>query len=249
MRITLIIISIICSFDLWAQLEMPIGTIVKYIDGSIFQGKVIKEDLSFITMKVTTGDTLQIRKIFVKKRWETSEEVVLRDRGKFHYKHGYFASFSLGQSLTRDPTTQLNLLFGQRLNERYSVGVGTGLHFNSNVFNSVWRNNDFIPVYLYGRRYVNHTNSGAFVSANIGYGFPNRNSFDFEDYGGGFYAEPGVGLHFASRSKIRYIISFSQYIQHTKGEDEFTDAFANPFRLEYSTWFFRPVLKFGIEFK
>jgi len=142
------------------------------------------------------------------------------------------------------------LIVGYRLDDRLSIGLGTGAHFNNRSTGSFFSENDFIPVYAYIRRYQGTHNWGPFLFTKIGYGFPMGRNFVMDDFSGGFFAQPGIGLHFASRGRYRFIMSLSNYVQYTKGSQRNRDfVFNNPIDIKYKVWYNRLMFKVGVEFR
>lgn len=244
-----IVLIFLGSNFLWAQ-ETPINRhVISYDDGSLFIGNIVKSNQEETVVVVETGDSIHLDNKRIRRLKVIKDNVVLKQRGKYFYKKGIFASFNMGSSFTEDGSGQIDLLIGYRLDERTAFGLGTGLHLNTKNTNSLWIQNDFTAVYAYGRRYFGGGNVAPFIFGNFGYGFPIHGEF-FDNHSGGVYAQPGVGLHFASRKKIRFITSLSGYIQHTKGSQNNRDfVFNTPIEVDYSIWYSRLMLKVGIEFK
>ena len=229
--------------------------IINYEDGSVFVGNVVKANLYQFVLLASTGDSVHIEKSRILKMRILKNDVLVKSRGKFHYKKGIFASFDLG---ILSNSGQFDLLAGYRKNEKYSYGLGVGIHINETNISGFFVRNDFMPIYVYGRRYIGKSNVGPFVFSKLGYGIPYQTAVFDDDHSGGFFAQPGLGLHFASRSKFRFTMSLSQYIQYTTGNERFAGFFFDNFGnqifndtidFDYSIWYTRVFLKVGIEFR
>ena len=133
--------------------------------------------------------------------------------------------------------------------QEHHLAFGTGFHLNTLDTRAILVENDFAPVYAYGRRYIGggNNNYGPFIATKVGYGFALST---LADHSGGFYAEPGIGLHFASRGKYRVTLSLSEYVQYTEGIQRRVDfVFNNPVLIDYTVWYTRLMFRVGVEFR
>ncbi len=261
-ELCLIVLIFLGSNTLLAQ-ETPVNrhviSYIRYDDGSSFIGNIVKSNQEETVLIVNTGDSIHLDNNRIRRLRIiiVDNNVVFKQKGKFFYKKGIFASFDSGYSFfteTEDVSMQTGLLIGYRLDERTAFGLGTGFHVNTfhvnaKHVNSIWVENQFTAVYAYGRRYFGGGNVAPFIFGNFGYGFPVSGDF-IDNHSGGVYVQPGVGLHFASRGKFRFITSLSGYIQHTKGSQDDRDfVFNTPIEVDYSIWYSRLMLKVGIELR
>jgi len=233
-----------------AQILDANRVIISLHDGSVFIGTILQEDELNIDLMVITQDTVHIHKGLIRTIHRNSKDILIHPGGKAHYIGGSFISTTLGWGgdFGDNPSADLDLIIGKRLNKRFSVGAGVALNANSAVIgNWNWIENHFMPVFAYGRYYITDKKIRPFAFSRLGYGF-RTNIFWNEEHTGGVHIQPGVGIHFASRKSARFIITLSQMIQHTNGTRFNFDVFSNPVSINYSHWYNRTMLKFGIEF-
>jgi len=217
-------------------------TKVFYQDGSIFIGRVISEDNDFMKLVIITGDTIALNKNLILQRPRKVKGP------RFHYESGPFAAFNLGVA----SDAQLDLLLGYRVNNKYSVGIGTGLHPYYTTINGEFTDKLFIPIYGYGRKYLSDKgNIRPWLALSAGYsiGVEDPWLFDDHDYNGGPMLEPAFGVTFNSRGKFRLTLSLAQNFQYSEGNFSRLDFIGNPIEADYSVWHTRTVFKIGIEFR
>ena len=63
--------------------------VVNYKDGSIFRGRIIDSNGGYLTMLITTGDTISLQIDQITKFFDPSEYLLTR-KGKYHLKSGFF---------------------------------------------------------------------------------------------------------------------------------------------------------------
>lgn len=244
----LLISTGLCQFNMvLGQNALSEERIIYLNDGSVLIGTTLEEDLNRIVLVVSTGDTLHIDKSLIRTRLKKIKAT------KFHYTKGIFASIDLNLLAVYN-SNQIDLILGYRLNEKYALGIGVGAHTNSSNFNGIWPGNTFNPIYAYGRRYFAlKMKNKPFIFMKAGYGFTRSPDFGWSNTqiknDGGLYAQPGIGLNFASRNKFRIIMSLSQYFQYSSGEQHSFDAFNNPVEVNYSGIHSEFTFKIGIEFR
>ncbi|NJL75989.1 MAG: hypothetical protein HC892_14185 [Saprospiraceae bacterium] len=89
-----------------------------------------------------------------------------------------------------------------------------------------------------------------YLFSQLGYGFGVNDEFSNDITSGGVYFEPGVGIHFASRKNLRFIMSLSQHIQRGTGSIQTFDFSSNnSIEVNYNLLFNRAVFKIGMEFR
>lgn len=233
-----------CTSSLFGQSAPSMAKTFYYKDGSVFRGRVLYDNYKSVLLKLATGDTIELAK----------DQIVLRQvkikKDKFHFNKGVFVSANLGISV--EP--QVNLLIGYRLNEKYDLALGAGIHPLSRYTGGIYSLNTFYSLYAHGRKYFGREKSNRwylFMNAGYSIGDNNDNGF-FNDniVKGGALFEPGLGIQFGSRKKIRYSLSLSQQFQYSSGEINATDFLFNTnVNVKHSSWNSRTVLKFGINFK
>lgn len=249
---------ILSAFFLFAFLSLDAqesSTTIKYQDGSTFIGKVIAETETELTMVLSSNDTLRVNKDFIDKRRRIPNNALVFNKNKFHYTDTWFWNIGLGFGLSHSPTSQIDIGFGKRLNKDWAVGVGLGLHTYQPGF--TWDIIDgYLTPYVHGRYYLSDSRVRFFVDARLGYGLEARmnnivwgwgitNREQLDGLSGGL----GVGLNFASKKNVRYLIGIFQNVQHARGSYT-QNRFDNlPTDVNYNLWYNRPVLRFTMEIK
>ena len=248
----LFLFSFLSISTLFSQFSTQKRTIIYNKDGSFFIGKILKDHPSSIEMIKTTGDTLNIHKRQIKRIFQTSRDIIMHTKGSVHYTSGIFASTSFGWGLSEDHSFDWDLVVGRHLNEKWSVGLGASVNYNTtNNFRGIRIDNRFTPIFAYGRYYINKKSARLFAFSRLGYGFGffSDNIEWVDNQTGGVHIQPGIGVHFASRKSIRFIITLSQMLQHTRGSQVDFDFLSNPINIDYNFFYNRTMLKVGIEFK
>lgn len=235
------------TMRLFAQADASKGSIVYNRDGSVFIGDLLEENSTQIVLFGSTGDTIHLDKDLIRRTLIGRTDIILHNRGKYHSTKGLFASAGGGIAATYESSATLDFIVGYRKDEKFSFGAGIGYHLHETELGSNFLINKFAPAYIYGRRYLGRSNAGPFVFSKLGYGFPIERGFN-DEYTGGVYAQPGLGLHFASRTDLKFIMSLSQYIQHSNGQRQRRDLFSNPVNIDYSIWYLRLMFNLTIEF-
>ena len=245
----LFLLSFLSIPTVFSQLTPEKNSIIYYKDGSVFIGEILEDHAFSIKMAITTGDTLHITKKNIRKIFQPSRNVLMHTKGKMHYTSGIFVSTTLGGGLSADPSFDWDLVVGRRLNEKWSVGVGAAVSFNSVWnFRGIFLDNHFIPIFAYGRYYLTKKSARLFAFSRLGYGVRSDIALG-DDHTGGVHIQPGIGVHFASRKSARFIITLSQMLQHTRGSRVDFDFLSNPINVDYNFFYNRTMLKIGVEFK
>jgi len=229
---------------------VPIEDVVYLKDGSVYKGIIVDEDGSFIYMDVLEGNRIDIAKWRIRKKL-SNDNYLFHSGGKFHYTKGFFGGFSIGFSVAEENVSEhVSLLLGYRLNKRFSVAVGLGNELSTSNLSGFDVETSFSSYYLYGRYYPTDFKRRPFVYARAGYGSGPDEESESGRHGGGVQAQAGVGIHFASRRRSRFILSLGYHVQNTSGQQFFLDTFGNEVLVNYDDiWVNNFVLKFGIEFK
>lgn len=225
---------------------------IQYKDGSVFQGQVVRQESAFIMLKIITGDTIKVDRSLATKI-TSSNDISIYRRGSYHLKTGFFGytSLNIGGDAQLQATSQIELVIGRRLSERWSVGVGYGRTFSDAWLGGIWTDHIFKNLFGYGRYYLKNSRIRPYVDSKLGYGFAGgrNNPFVFDNHSGGINFQPGIGLHFASKRSFRWIIGIGQNLQFTKGVNTDQGPFSNPITANYRLWYNRTVFKIGLEFK
>lgn len=231
-----------------AQNQATGQVVIDYADGSLFQGTIISADQNTMQIRLTTGDTISMQLSMIKKMVNSGDHLMKR-RGKFHYRSGYFGlvSVAVGGSST-DASAQFDAMAGYRLTERMTLGFGVAADIHDLTIGNSWSTFNYNPIYGYGRYYLNNSNWRLFADTKLGYAFANDTDFS-EEHTGGMYFQPGFGFHIATKGKFKPLLSLSSLMLHTKGTS--TDFWSGPTPIthNFNVWLSRVVFKIAIEFK
>ena len=226
--------------------------IIYYKDGSVYIGNIVFEDTWQIDLLIQSNDTLHLAKKDIHKTWRSTDNITMLRRGRFHFKNTLFVGMDIAFGLDQDDvvgSALLNLVVGYHLNDRVSLGVGTGSHINTAVIGDLFYEHNFSPLFAHGRYFLSKkTNARFFVFSNLGYGFPIQSDW-LDEFKGGLFFNGGMGIHFSSKKNIRYTMKAYQYLQNTTGIDVTPDLFNRPITTNYNYWYNRLVLAFGITFR
>lgn len=225
---------------------------INYKDGSFYQGQVVRWEPNHIILKITTGDTITVDRSLITKI-KSSKDVRVYRKGSYHLKTGYYgyATLNVGSDDFAQATTQIELIIGKRMTEKWSVGIGYGRTYSDATLAGVWTNHTFRNLFGYGRYYLKNSKVQPYVDAKLGYGFAagGNDVFFFDPHSGGFNFQPGIGLHFASKKATRWVIGIGQNLQYTRGSNTDQGPFGSPIIADYKLWYNRTVFKIGFEFK
>lgn len=222
---------------------------ITYSDGSFFVGDVISRDDTHIHLRLSTLDTIKLSKQSIKKI-TSMDGWKFHSKGRYHFSKGIYGYVSLGVSVggVNEVSSMLDFLIGYRHSERLSYGIGFGTAYSDASVAGLFLSHYFVPVFGYGRYYLNDAKIKPYVETRLGYGFANERSWQEDTHSGGMYISPGIGLHIASKGKVKWHIGIGQYIQSTSGENQFSDSRGLPVFASYDLWYNRTFLKIGIEF-
>jgi len=259
-RILISFLLIVCMFNLgYSQkrkkkkkkiASTSSKAIVQYNDGSVFIGDITFEGALSLKMILSTKDTVNLNKAYIKRIKRGDKNISLFGGAKFHYTKGYFISVQFGGMNSDDfsnETSQITLIGGYRFNKKLAAGLGLGAGYNSTFSFGTGIDASTIPVFAYTRFYPFDKKVKPFVAGSLGWGFPDRNAWG-ADHAGGLYFQPEIGINFSSRRRIRVTLSIAQQIQHIKGSDLSFDQFNNPITSNFNLWFNRTIFKLGIDY-
>ena len=256
MRITMLTLFVLCLSigQTLAQVKMPPKTIIFYKDGSVFIGEIVEENSQLISLVISTLDTINVNKNFIRKIKRTPKDIILHSNGKFHYTKGVFGSMDYGYGISENYTVQFDIMLGMHLNEKYAVAIGTGYHQYDSFFqvpnnNFTWISNPSFPLYVYGRYTPWKKKWRPYADLKLGYGRAIQTWWDNNNRRGGLFMQPGIGVKFASRNNFRFKISLSQAIQRSVGTRFDWDNLGNEVQFDYRLWQNRTMLKIGFEFR
>lgn len=260
-RILISFLLVVCIFNLgYSQIRKKkkkkkqstsTRAIVQYNDGSVFIGDIVFEGTLQMKMALTTNDTVNLNKAYIKRIKRGDKNISLFGGAKFHYTEGFFMSFQLGgwgDEEGNNQTNEVRFIGGYRFNKKFAAGLGIGAGYNSTFSFGTWIDVSTIPVFAYARFYPIDKKVKPFIAGSVGWGFEDAGLWR-TDHSGGVYFQPEIGVNFASRKRMRFTLSIGQQVQHTKGSNQNFDQFNNPITSNFNLWFNRTVFKLGVDWK
>ncbi|MFK7809882.1 MAG: hypothetical protein AB8F74_18895 [Saprospiraceae bacterium] len=249
-RALIVIILLICYQVADAQHK---NDVVFLKDGSIYKGEIIEENDAYIYMVVIDGQTIGIPQEEIRRsRVMRAERYLFHKGGRYHKKKGIFWNVQMGGNVFSEGTSEhVNFTLGYRFNQRWSAGAGFGSELHSTNVAGFQVETQFSSFFVYGRYYLGDNRRRPYVYSRLGYGAGPGSSSEFNSgrHSGGFQAQSGLGIHFASRKSSKFIIGLGFHTQYTNGEQFFLNDFGGEIKVEYDNlWLNHLALKFGIEF-
>ncbi len=252
-----ILFFLLASASLLAQTarDYKITVALELFDGSQLLGQLIHDDNRSVQIRIASGDTLDIGHGYIRKIRTASDRMNMFRKGKFHFIDGDYAGIALGFSGSGEAGTHLQARYARRLTPRSSLGIGLGLDIYQGGL--TFDTYSFISLYAYGRHYLNRQvrRTKPYVSMGLGYGLVENtfNQWRIQEgnYNGGPMANPTIGLHFASKSKLKFLLGLTWMVQYNRANYSTPDWFfglQNVSRVRESNWFIRGGLKLSVEF-
>lgn len=242
-----ILLLILFSNDALSQKNKDGRDLIFLKDGSIYIGQTLEETKDYYDFVLTTNDTIQVLKALALNR----ENYMYYSKFKYHKTRGFFWSVSLALNADFNadrPASHLEILLGHRFNKRWSMAGGTGFEFNRTEIAGFQIDTQFSSYFLYNRFYFNDHKKRFFAFNRIGFATAAETEEFVAEHTGGFMMQNGIGIHFASRKKMKFVLSLCHYMQETEGQESFIDDFGNEISTEFDIWIHRSMIKFGIEF-
>jgi len=204
-------------------------------DGSVYKGQIIEETTDYMYMVILEGQTIDIPQRKIKKVL-SGDNYIFHSEGRYHYKKGFFWNIELGANLDEEGTSEhSSLLLGYRFDKRWSAGLGFGTELHSSNISGFEVETLFTSYFLYSRYYLLDNRRRPFLFGRVGYGAGPSEGEDVNTgrHSGGFQYQGGVGIHFASRKRARFILSVGYHSQYTSGEQFYLDDFGSEIRVQY----------------
>ena len=215
-------------------------------DGSIYLGNLIDKSLSN-NFLLSTGDTITIDPFEIHRR-KTLADVIMYNRGSYHYKTGYFGYiYGGGGGSLSGGASHFSGVFGKRITDKYSLGGGVSIDYYNETVAGFWVEHAFTTIFGYGRYYLTQTKARIYLDTRLGYGLK-RDDFFTEDHTNGINFQPGVGIHLASKGKLKFHLSLARSMQYVSADAIEPDFFSgNNIEIEYNIWHSHTVFTVGIE--
>lgn len=223
-------------------------------NGSIYIGEVIEEQDTELQLRLADGNLITVNKYLVKEYFD-HRDIKVFDGGKYQVFNGTFCHLSfgfnfgnlMGESDNRVSST-LPFQYLNHFTPRIAAGVGIGFEFFESEVSGFDFNTQFVPLYAYGRYYINESKRRPFFYSRIGYGFKAEGEELQNEHEGGFQYQGGIGLLFASKSNTRFVLSLGYHFQKTSGMESFIDNFGNEISTRFKINIQRIILSIGMEF-
>ena len=216
-------VLLICSSAFLLSAQEEINNYLLYLkDGSFIKGTAIKETTNILHWQLTSGDVVLIPTNSVKRIEKSNKGTLIFKNGKTVKSSGSYHVLSTGVLLgkavtewedTRKDIHLFHFIKGFKFNQHIAVGGGIGI----DIYNY-----DFIPVFIDFRGDLLNKPVTPYYALNVGYGFGMnlRNSRIKRNntYKGGPMINPSIGIRFANRSKVNYILEAGYKFQYGKIE-------------------------------
>lgn len=144
------------------------------------------------------------------------------------------------------PGFSAHYVYGRYINQNLALGLGIGF----DVYDLIDNGDGAAQFYLDARGYFKNTSQTFFYKVGLGYGDVFTNRWQVTETTGGLYANPAIGLRFASRSRTHFIMELGATFQKANYVESVWDPIdgTNTQRSEIDIWFQRNTLKLGILF-
>ena len=252
------IFSLFMSSTSYGQIggDFDIDACVVLGDGSSILGQLIHRDRHSVTLLLSIGDTLEIEYGYIKRFRGGSDRMEIHQKGNFHYKSGDYFDLSLGFAVSGFlASSHTHFRAARRLTHQKSLGFGLGLDTYEGDFTN--DSYSYLSIYTYGRYYLKTSRkkrTRPFLAGALGYGFAENlvDQWTIQQgvYQGGVMAKPSIGLHFASKSKLKTMVSLTWHIQNTRAQYNTPEWWWGPTvsSVTEKIWFMRTGLSFTFEY-
>ena len=219
----LTVIYFISFFSLTAQ-EKVIQDHLYLQDGSFLKGSIVARDTVMIRWKLTNGEIISIAETHVHHIQKVKHDWLVFPNGKIILEKGNYHIIFTGLLIGKGDGFQENpiganlahFIKGVKFNQFFSAGIGIGLDLY---------NHEFVPLYLDIRGDFLNQPITPYYAFNAGYGFALENNRSIDNKGG-IMIHPAIGLRFASKKRVGYLLEIGYKFQNGKREFdnlEFTD--------------------------
>ena len=226
-------------------------SIITTKDGQRFVGKVRLDNDSIYVINLVNNNQVSIRPNNVN-RFLSPDEITVYRGGRYHMHRGYFASIGLSMNVgggeqEENNSSLLHVTIGAYLNPKFDLGFGFGSEFNSKIVGGITIANQVVPLYVYSRYYFTQHRRKLYTYGRLGYGFVIPEAASTDENNGGINLRAGGGILFASKSKAKFSLGLSFYMQKVKGIERIVDVFGNEASALYDFTYRRIMLDFAFE--
>lgn len=220
--------------------------------GSTYVANITDVTDDDIELTTNDGNTILLNKFNVRAHYP-ADEVTIHRKGKFHKTKGYFINWTLavgagGDEDGDDASSSNGVSFGYYLNKRFAVGAGVALDSHTGTLNGVIVDNSLVPVTAFGRWYLTHNTNRLFAYGAAGYGIAFEDNSRDSDETGGFTGKVGLGLHFGSIKKSKFLLKAGYQFQQAGGKQFSLDPFGNEISTTFDIRYQRFMLGFCVDF-
>lgn len=190
-------------------------------DGGFLKGHVVEESTTLLQWKLTNGDIIPIAMTHVERIEKSKKSRLVYSNGKTISESGAYHVLLTGVLLAdgaefegiRTGANVVHFIKGIKFNQFLSVGLGAG-------FDSY--DHEFVPVYLDVRGDILNRAITPYYAINAGYAYSfamDNQGFNNQKYKGGVMIHPAIGVRFASKRNVNFLLEAGYKFQ--KGEIEY----------------------------
>lgn len=247
--------NLINSYLGFNQEPAPYPAYIFLKDGIVIDGQVVKGKNKEIKIITSQSDTLMRDEDEIKKIQKKKKGLTYYKNRRGHFNSGIFINCMSGNRFQLDSRARTRqLMIGYRHNQRVSYGIGLSLDlFERRLHKEVKKKFEILNPFLYGRFKFNNGINKLFVSARAGHAiFNSREHIDGPggSYKSGFNFTPSIGVVFASKRYVRFVMELGMVIQEISGHENEAISFGSEdISFEYDLLIIKPMLKFGIDLR
>ncbi len=231
--------------------RLPTNAWIFLQNGELINGVITKDDGSKVTLTNKHFKNRRIDYSEIEKTAKGRHKVSPASKGKFHYDEGMFFTGFVSFNLAGESRTgSWQSILGTRPNKHWAVGGGGSLDWYRATFGDI--NNEslvFMSAFAYGRYNLTHKRARVYLYSRLGYGMGLDGNVFREVFSDGINFHPGIGLTFASRNVLRWVIEIGMRVQNVNGDYVIRDPLTmRDITATYKNLLMRPILKIGFDF-
>jgi hypothetical protein len=220
--------------------------------GSTYIAKITGETDEDVELTTNDGNSFSLNKFNVRAHIP-GEELLIHRKGKYHRTKGFFFNWTLGVGAAGDEdgeqsSSSNGLSVGYYLNKRIALGAGASSDVHNGEINGVNVDNSLIPITAFGRYYLSHNTNRLFAYGAAGYGIAFEDSGREGDETGGFIGRIGLGLHFGSIKKSKFLLKVGYQFQQAGGTELSGGPLGNEIITDYDIRYQRFMIGFSVDF-
>jgi hypothetical protein len=218
---------------------------IETTDGSILMGNLISDNNKTVQLKIAGDNIVTIDHGFISDLKLEGKYMSFTKKGRYNINKGFFANIMpLGIGVSgRGETYTGQILIGYQRNERFGIGVGTGLENFSDTVSDNWYSVTATPVYGHIRYNLNLNGPRIYALAKFGYANSLNRWWSNNRIRTSAYAQLGLGTALPSRHLGRFVIELATSYYLVNGT--LRDWRDNTFRSEFTKLVGRTTLRIG----